>query len=105
MAGGFLNVVPPLGISGFVAAGPDGGFDSPIPCIRISGDTAVVGTQGGFGSPIAALLIRSTRKARYGHVSLVPPWNRLGGFADAGGADERGRRTYFTYIGRTRLGR
>ena len=103
MAGGFLNVVPPLGISGFVAAGPDGGFDSPIPCIRISGDTAVVGTQGGFGSPIAALLIRSIRKARNGHVSLVPVWNRLGAYAPE--EEERGRRTYFTYIGRTRLGR
>lgn len=77
---GFLNVVLPLGISGFAASGPEGGFDSPIPNLRISGEGGVppVGQQGGFGTPIGALLVRSAKAEPSGFVSVIPPL-RLGG--------------------------
>ena len=105
MAAGFLNVIPPFGLSGFPAAGPDGGFDTPIPGLRLSGGGGgpPVGQLGGFGTPIGALLIRSAGHRPAGFFSLIPGI-RLGGFAEAD-EGERGRRTYFTYIGRTRLGR
>ena len=103
---GFRNVVVPLGIGGFVAAGPDGGFDSPIPGIRISGGGGgpPVGQLGGFGTPIGALLIRSAGRRPAGFFSIIPAI-RLAGTDEDTGTEERGRRTYFTYIGRTRLGR
>jgi hypothetical protein len=76
---GFGNVVLPLGIGAFVAAGPEGGFDSPIPSLRISGEAGAppVADQGGFGTPIGALLVRSVGQ-QAGFVGGVIPGLRLG---------------------------
>lgn len=76
---GFRNVVLPLGIGGFDAAPPEGGFVSPIPGLRLGGESGVppVITPGGFGTPIGALLVRSAQPQPSGFVSVIPPL-RLG---------------------------
>ena len=81
---GWIGPVPILNIGSPPVVGADGGWISPIPTLNLGGDTLV--TQAGY-------------------YSIIPPIP-LGGdgtvVADEGG---RRRRTYFTYIGRPRLGR
>ena len=79
---GFRNVIPhPLGIS---ATGTQAGFVSVLPILSLGGTAGV--TQAGY----------------YSIVPVLP----LGGTTVVGGTtDGRKRRTYFTMIGRTRLGR
>ena len=69
---GFRNVVPPLGVYSGAPPAADGGFDSPIPAIRISGDTAVAGQLGGFGTPLGVLLVRSAGGIQGGFDTPVP---------------------------------
>jgi hypothetical protein len=80
---GWRNVIPPLGIyqPPIVEVG---GFLTPIPILRIGGEAGTV--QAGF-------------------ISLLPviPLGSDGVIAEQ--TDNRRRRTYFTMIGRTRLGR
>lgn len=107
MAAGYRNVVLPLGIYSGAVLPPDGGFATVIPPLRIAGPQDL-GTTGGFGTPLGVLLIRSAGGIpQAGYYSIIPPLP-LGGDATAGIQDEtdgRHRRTYFTMIGRTRLGR
>ena len=70
---GFRNVIPPLGVYSGAVAPPDGGFDTPIPALRLSAGATISTPDGGFGTPIGALLIRSARKGGAGFVNVIPP--------------------------------
>jgi len=78
VAGGFLNVVPPLGLSG---AGTQAGFITPIPFLGMGGTAGEA--QGGFISPL--------------------PFLGMGGSAIVQGqSDYQTKRVYFTQRGRLR---
>lgn len=101
---GFRNVVLPLGIYSGAVVPPDGGFDTPIPGIRLSAGGTTLPAEGGFGTPLGVLLVRTAGRLQAGYYGIVPTIP-LGGTADDGATDGRKRRTYLTLMGRTRLGR
>ena len=101
---GFRNVVLPLGIYSGAVVPASGGFATPIPGLRLGG-LADTSPAGGFGTPIGALLIRTAGRYIAGFQGIIPVVP-LGAETPVGGDTEgRRRRTYFTMIGRTRLGR
>lgn len=96
MAGGFQNVVLPLGLGATQPLGAAGGFATPVPGLRLAGGAAAPTGQGGFGTPLGVFLVRSISAIeKGGFTSPLPLMGFLGGGQDTQQSDYKTRRMFF----------